>query len=100
MYSGMASVSISYQDLRLSYRHNYVGYRYTSTDNFQYLEPYDLGAIQAAYQTHIATFPARVFFEANNVWNEQYQIMSSRPMPGINFNAGFSIQLYKPNSNN
>ena len=93
MYSGMAKFGVDYKNLQFHYRHNYTGIRYTSTDNFQYLEPFDLGAIQASYVVKLSEYPIRFFFEINNLWNENYQIISQRPMPGRNFHAGISIQF-------
>ncbi len=98
MYSGVAKVAVTYQTFIISYRHNYTGYRYTSTDNTQYLKPFDLGAIQASYRVQFKSYPGRIFFEINNIWNEEYQIMSNRPMPGINFLGGISFQFNKPNN--
>lgn len=93
MYSGMAKISIEYKSMTLSYRHNYVGYRYTSTDNTQYLEPYELGSIYFSYHASIKNYNMNIFLQAYNIWNERYQILSNRAMPGVNFNGGISLQF-------
>lgn len=97
MYSGMLKMAITCQSFLISYRHNYTGFRYTSTDNTQYLMPFDLGALQVSYRVQFNNFSGSVFFEINNMWNEQYQVLSNRPMPGINYQTGISFQFNKPN---
>ena len=93
MYSGMAKVSLEYKNMALSYRHNYVGYRYTSTDNTQYLEPYELGSIYFSYHASIKNYNMNIFLQAHNIWDERYQILSNRAMPGVHFNGGISLQF-------
>lgn len=95
MYSGMAKLSVAYKNLQITYRHNYIGYRYTSTDNTQYLTPYDLGSAYISYKLKFKSTSADIFFQANNIWNEQYQVLSNRAMPSVNINGGISIQFNK-----
>jgi vitamin B12 transporter len=49
LYSGHAKLTIQYSVFTFSYRQNYTGYRFTSTDNTQYLPPYTLGSVYFAY---------------------------------------------------
>jgi vitamin B12 transporter len=93
LYSIMIKFSVHFQSLSCYYRHNYTGYRFTSTDNTQYLLPYDIGSFYLAYNIKQNDFKISVFLEANNIWNENYQLIQNRAMPGINFNAGMSIQI-------
>lgn len=97
MYSGMAKLNIEYKNFVFTYRSNYTGYRYTSTDNTQYLKPYKLGSVNVSYKLKVRNSWANIFFQANNIWNEQYQIIMNRAMPAQNFNAGISFQFNKPN---
>lgn len=99
LYSAMIKFSIIIQSLTCYYRHNYTGYRYTTTDNAQYLKPYDIGSFYFSYGLTKNDFKLSFFIEANNIWNKNYQIIQNRAMPGINFNAGMSIKLnYNPNN--
>ncbi len=100
MYSGHAKLSIEYKQLSFSYRHNYTGYRYTSTDNTEYLKPFYLGSLYVSYKTRIKNVATVFYVQVNNIWNEEYQVMLSRAMPQQNFNAGISIEFNKPNNNN
>lgn len=98
MYSGSGKLSVFYKKLAFSYRHNYIGYRYTSSDNTQFLEPFDLGSIHFAYSFNIPSGILGLQCQVHNIWNEAYQVISNRPMPGINFN--FGIQLLFRNTGN
>jgi iron complex outermembrane receptor protein len=93
MYSGMVKFSVQYKALSCYYRHNYTGYRYTSTDNTQFLSPFDLGSFYIAYNWKPKAYRMSFFLEANNVWNEKYQGIQNRAMPEMNFNTGISIQF-------
>ena len=99
MYSGNAKIGIEYKGFAFSYRHNYTGYRYTSTDNTQYLPPFYLGSFYLSYKMQHKNAVVNIFIQANNVWNEEYQVMLNRAMPQQNFNAGISFEFNKPNNN-
>lgn len=99
MYSGMAGFSVRYNQLLLSYRQNYVGYRFTSTDNTQYLKPYDLGTVYLSYLLTFSDFKASFFANIDNVWNRDYQAIVNRAMPGIHFNAGMNIHFNRKINN-
>lgn len=97
MYSGMAKASLEFRGFTFSYRHNYTGYRYTSNDNTQFLNPFDLGSLYASYNLQIKNYAVDIFLQANNIWKEEYQVLLNRAMPLQNFNAGISFQFNKPN---
>lgn len=100
IYSGHGKLSIAYKKLTLSYTQNYTGYRYTSTDNVEYLEPYTLVNIYGSYKIKFSKYVLNVFVRANNIFNKRYQVLLNRAMPLINYQAGISIQFNKPNNNN
>ncbi len=100
LYNAMVKFSVQFQSFSLYYRHNYTGYRYTSSDNTQYLKPYDFGSFYLSYGFNHKDFKLSFYFEANNIWNKNYQLIQNRAMPGINFNAGMSFNFnYKIKSN-
>lgn len=98
VYSGGAGLSLAYGGLSLGYRHQYTGYRYTSTDNTQFLSPFDLGSVQLSYLFPFKSHRLRAHLSINNVWNSDYLVLANRPMPGIQWMGGISIRLQKPNN--
>ncbi|MBK7854768.1 MAG: hypothetical protein IPJ79_07540 [Bacteroidetes bacterium] len=97
MYSGLAKATIEFKRLAISYRHNYTGYRYTSTDNTQYLTPYDLGSANISYRIKRKNSSASAYFQINNIWNKEYQLLLNRAMPLQNFETGISFSFNNPN---
>lgn len=93
MYSGKAALSIEYKGFCLSYNHTYTGYRYTSTDNKKFLKPYQLATVYFSKKITMKTIVLNVFVQANNIFNEQYQVLQSRAMPLVNYQGGISIQF-------
>lgn len=93
MYSGQARLTVSRGAFGLAMQMNYTGYRYTSTDNRSYLEPYILHTARASY----ALKPGKrhtlaLEVQANNLFDTVYQTVADRPMPLRNYRAG--IRLY------
>ncbi len=93
MYSGKASLSLQYKGFCLSYNHTYTGYRYTATDNKNFLEPYQMASIYFSKKLIRKSIDILLFVQANNIYNEQYQIIQSRAMPLLNYQGGISIQF-------
>lgn len=99
MYSGHAKVGLEFFNFLFSYRQSYTGYRYTSTDNTQYLNPYQLGSFYLSYSIALKKTRLSVFAKLNNAWDEEYQAVLNRAMPLRNYNAGISLEFNKPNNN-
>jgi len=95
-FSGIIKLENRY--FLVQYHHQYVGYRFTTSDNSDYLMPYDVGSIYVSTNYSIEKLNRahyRIFFQIGNLWNEDYQIIKARPMPGRNFQLGLIIQLDK-----
>ncbi|MDQ3191942.1 MAG: TonB-dependent receptor [Bacteroidota bacterium] len=93
LYSGIGNFSISYKKWNFNYSHAYTGYRYTSSDNSQFLEPFHISGLYLKRRTLINKFRAEIFIRANNIFNNNYQVMAWRPMPGRHYQAGLTIQF-------
>jgi vitamin B12 transporter len=88
MYSGQLNYGITYCKATLILNHTYTGYRYTSSDHSQYLEPYFLHNLSLAYQLNFKKVRIDLQFQINNLANTSYQVLAARPMPGINYRGG------------
>ncbi|MFI5205133.1 MAG: TonB-dependent receptor plug domain-containing protein, partial [Flavobacteriales bacterium] len=80
MYSGNAQLEIRNKYLWFSYAHFYTGYRYTSSDNYQYLEPYFLAQTEAGCNIKIKNTLFSISAGVRNMFNTNYQSMANRPM--------------------
>ncbi len=93
MYSGSGTILFTYLNFTLLYNTSYTGYRYTSSDNYEYLQPYWLTNLSFNYQTKIAKHAAIFFVRCNNVLNENYQVVKNYPTPLRNYNFGIQLNL-------
>ncbi len=93
MYSGHAKLSLEFKGFLLSYTHSYTGYRYTASDNTQYLVPYSIANIYCSKNFTFKGNRFSLFAQVDNLFNQQYQVVLSRPMPLRYYNAGLTILL-------
>jgi vitamin B12 transporter len=93
-YHAIANIGAGYRRLYFNYNHTYTGYRFYTTDESAYLLPYNTGNVQVMYTAEVAKHVAQLTAQCNNIWNEHYQVVANRPMPGINWQAGIQVQLF------
>ena len=86
---------IIYKGSFISYNQNYVGKRYTTSDNLDSIPFYSLGnfGIGTKYQAKKFTFS--ILFKINNIWNVVYQSVEWMAMPGRNYNLVLKINFNK-----
>lgn len=96
MYSGSAIFSLEYKNWMLRVAYVYTGYRYLSSDNYNYLVPYTVLDARIARTFVLKNVLLNVFAEGNNLLNENYQSVTQYPMPLRNFKAGIILQYQKP----
>lgn len=97
MYSGHGKLSLEHKRLRTTLGANYTGYRYTSTDNRTFLEPFTLVDASISYRINAgAKCSASVMVQGFNLLDANYQVMLDRPMPLRNFQVGLSVQFHQP----
>ena len=92
-YNGQLNAGFTYRRFSFNYNHTYTGYRFTTTDESSYLLPYQTGNVQLMYATPVHGHQWQFTAQCNNIWNERYQVVASRPMPGINWLAGLKADL-------
>lgn len=95
MYSGSGTIIITYSNLSFVYNTNYTGYRYTSTDNYEYLSPYYLHNFSIAYKLNNKNSNCVLYAKCNNLLNTHYQAVRNNAMPLRNFNLGIQINFNK-----
>ena len=53
----------------------------------------DLGSLHTSYQWPCKDSMIRIFFSLENIWNQSYQVIERRPMPGTHYTFGSKINL-------
>ncbi|HET8572366.1 MAG TPA: TonB-dependent receptor [Edaphocola sp.] len=94
-YNGTLDLGIIWKRLLLNYNHRYTGYRFVTTDESQYLKPFQTGNLQMAYTVPLADYSLSVSAQVRNIWNSRYEIVNGRPMPGRNFLVGLQLSWGK-----
>ncbi len=95
MYSGSSVFSLAYKNWMMRVMYTYTGYRYLTSDNYNYLIPYSILDARISKTVHLKNLLLNVFIEGNNLRNENYQSVSQYPMPLRNFKAGIVLQYQK-----
>lgn len=75
-------------DYRFKFASQYLGKRYTTSDNSEYLPWYQLTDVEAEKVFHVKEHALSVFLRVHNFWNTDYQAVAYRPMPGRTFRLG------------
>lgn len=73
-----------------NYNHTYTGYRFVTTDESQFIEPYQTGNFYISYQKSFSEQQLKISFQCNNLWDNVYQVVYLRPMPGRNISIAFN----------
>jgi iron complex outermembrane receptor protein len=93
-YQYQGNVGFSYAAFRLNYNHTYTGYRFVTVDESQHLSPYHTGNVQMMYNGYLLKHRTELTFQINNLWQEHYQVVAGRPMPGRNCQTGFRLYVF------
>ncbi len=93
--SANASIRIEHAGFILSYRQQYVDKRYISSDNTSYLPDYTLGSLQITRQWKPNPFTVQLWIGIDNLFDEAYQSVAFRPMPGRFYEMGLKITFNK-----
>ena len=73
------------------YVYAYTGYRFVTTDESEYLLPYNTHNLFASYQLHLGKqHQLLTTFKVNNILNKSYESIVGRIMPGRNFSVGLN----------
>ncbi len=84
--------SLEWKGLYLNYQHRYTSKTIGQNEN---LPSYQTTRAKIAYQIDPGKYSIKLFFNLHNVWDQNYQIIERRPMPGINYELGLNFKFRK-----
>jgi vitamin B12 transporter len=93
LYSSRVETGIQFSKCKLSYIYSYYGYRYTSSDNYEYLPPFSNHDVRLAFFIGKSTFQTNFYIEGANLLNAQYSWIAQRPALPRNFNIGLQFKF-------
>jgi iron complex outermembrane receptor protein len=95
VHLGSVGLTASSHQFSLGYTQQFTGKRFTQSDHSEMLPAFTSARCTLAY-LHTRF---KIQLELENVWNEAYQLVAYRPMPGRNWQLG-AIFYFFPASNN
>lgn len=95
-YNYGGSFSIAYNKFGISYYHNYIGYRFTTSDNTSWLKPYQYANLKISHQHTFNKVSFMTALHFNNLYNADYMVIAQRPMPLRNYEISFTLTYHKP----
>lgn len=95
--NAQGSLLLQYEGTSISFNQIYVGYRYTSSDNKNYLKPYTVSNIRVAQTFLLTGASIKIYAQINNVFSEQYEVIEYRPMPLMNYQFGLALYFNEKN---
>jgi vitamin B12 transporter len=92
-YNGQANIGARIGCLYMHYNHTYTGYRFVTTDESQFLVPYQTGNLFLQYTLPMHHVDLKFSVQCNNLWDTPYQVMHLRPMPLRHYAIGIQALL-------
>lgn len=88
-HSGSATINANFRNWEANYSFIYTGERYSSSANIpvNYQLPWYTSDFSIARNQPLKKGNLKITLEINNLFNQQYEVVSCYPMPGINFKA-------------
>ena len=95
IHSGTAIAGIEYKDWNINYSFIYTGERYDSRANIpaNYIQPWYTSDLSISKKMSLKGIQSKIMIEVNNLFNQQYEVVRSYPMPGTNFRITLSVTL-------
>ncbi|MGV3638105.1 MAG: TonB-dependent receptor [Flavobacteriales bacterium] len=94
MYSGRARIGLQRGRFSATCIAMCTGYRYTSTDNRSFLEPFTVANAWLAYTLRTGKRGSvSVDLQCNNLFDARYQVIADRPMPLRHYRIGVRYQF-------
>lgn len=90
-----AGVYLAYRGWNLYYSQSYTGQRYINSDNSQALVPYTTGTVRLGKIFWFNRHNLELYVTVENLWDEQYQNVAWRPMPGRSYLGGITYTFAK-----
>lgn len=94
-YSFQNSIIYRATKLQIAYYQQWVGKRYTTSDESSFLEPYLISTIQISYSLIKNDFIAKPYFAINNIFDTRYETVAYRPREPRNLSIGINVQFGK-----
>jgi iron complex outermembrane receptor protein len=90
-----ATLNIGYRNTSFTFNPSYTGFRYTVSDQSKTLPSFTIARALISQNMVYGNIQLTASAEINNIFNESYQIIQYRPMPGRSFLFHLTMHLNK-----
>ncbi len=87
-----SGITATWHSWEVSYRHQWVGGTKGINED---LDPFQVGQVHIRYARPFRKWRSSFFLNLDNIWNQTYQIIERRPMPGRNVRLGIELNFKK-----
>lgn len=77
----------------INYFHDFTDERYTTLNNDQTLKSFQVGQLNISWEKQINKSYLNIFISVKNIWNEEYQVIAYRAMPGRSYQVGLNLKI-------
>lgn len=91
-HKSASNFAYAYKRLGFNYQHVFNGSVYILSDNSEKLKEYQVSNAGINYQFG-KKIACEIGFRALNIWNENYQSVSKRPLPGRNYTINLTLNF-------
>jgi vitamin B12 transporter len=101
MNKGMLQFIVSYRNTQWQYQHSFTGKAFVTSDNTKTLPPYHIANMILSQKVAFKNYAFNVLAKVNNLYNQSYQVIEWRAMPGRHYEIGlqFSFNYKNPKTN-
>ena len=94
-HSGSAIIGISYKNWDLNYSFIYAGERYDEQENiiYNHMQPWYTSDLSFSYKLGYKDYIFKIKLDVNNVFDQDYEVITNYPMPGRNFALTLSAEI-------
>ena len=94
-HSGSLIAGVDWRRLSVNYSFLYTGERWNEQENtpFNHVQPWYTSDLSASYVVPVKQHSLRVTAELNNMFNQQYEVITNYPMPGCNAAVGVEFNI-------
>ncbi len=86
--------AVKWEGYQLRYHHRLVSRRYVTRDHYQYLPAYDRASLSLGKSFGFNAVTLKGRLKVQNLYDEQYQEMAWRPMPGRSYYLSLSLAYH------
>ncbi|SDJ95988.1 iron complex outermembrane recepter protein [Catalinimonas alkaloidigena] len=91
LHQASGQFRVDYRAWKLGGLYQFTGYRYITSDNSAFLPGYGTSHVWASWAWRYHSLRGHVSGRIDNLWNQAYEVVEARPMPGRSAQLGLTI---------